>query len=68
MTNPVDYTAKRVLVLVGKYAGREGVCVGRSSESKRWAISPDGTDDIVQLAFETEFGLLADLSGDFTKN
>jgi len=28
---------------------------------KRWAISPDGSDKILQLAFEKEFGLLVDL-------
>ena len=46
----------------------EGVCVGKSSDGKRWAISPAGTDDIVQLVFEKEFGLLIDLSGEPDKN
>jgi hypothetical protein len=44
------------------------VCVGKSSDGKRWAISPAGTDDIVQLVFEKEFGLLIDLSGEPDKN
>jgi hypothetical protein len=68
VTNTVDHTGKRVPVLVGKYASREGVCVGRSLDGVRWAISPDGTDAIVHLAFEKEFGLLVDLSGDPDRN
>jgi hypothetical protein len=55
-----DLTKCRVLVLAGPYAGREGVCTGRSDDGKRWAISPDNTNEIVQLVFEREFGLLID--------
>jgi hypothetical protein len=32
------------------------------------AISPDSSDEIVPLEFETEFGLLVDLSGDPAAN
>jgi hypothetical protein len=63
-----DFTNYRVLILVGKHAGREGVCVGRSADGKRWAISPDGADEILQLEFEQEFGLLIDASGDPNNN
>jgi hypothetical protein len=58
----------RVIILVGDYAGHEGVCVGRSAEGIRWAISPDGTDEILQLEFEKQFGLLIDLLRDRVKN
>jgi len=63
-----NLTSTRVIVLVGQYAGREGICVGKSADGKRWAISPDGTNEIVQLVFEKEFGLLVDLSDDPKKN
>jgi len=60
----LNLTGKRVLILAGPHAGHDGVCVGRSADGKRWAISPDGSDEILQLEFESEFGLLVDLSGD----
>lgn len=59
-----NLTNARVIILVGHYAGHEGVCAGKSADGKRWAISPDGSDEILQLEFEKEFGLLVDLSGD----
>jgi uncharacterized protein (DUF608 family) len=63
-----DLTGNRVIILVGPYTGQEGICIGRSSDGKRWAISPDGSDEILQLIFETEFGLLVDLSADPESN
>jgi hypothetical protein len=36
--------------------------------AKKWAISPDSSDEIAPLEFETEFGLLVDLSGDPSAN
>lgn len=57
-----DLTGCRVLILTGRYEGREDVCAGKSADGKRWAISPDGSDKILQLVFEKEFGLLVDLS------
>ncbi|HUK81518.1 MAG TPA: hypothetical protein VLZ12_02695 [Verrucomicrobiae bacterium] len=57
-----DFTGSRVLILTGRYAGREGVCSGKSADGERWAISPDGSDEILRLVFEKEFGLLVDLS------
>lgn len=52
----------RVLILTGKYKGDEGVCLGEADRVGLWAISPDVSDEILSLAFETDFGLLADLS------
>ena len=58
-----DLTGCRVLILTGRYEGREGVCAGKSADGEHWAISPEGSDEILQLVFEKEFGLLVDLSG-----
>jgi len=63
-----DLSGSRVLILTGKRAGQEGVCVGKSAEGKKWAISPDGTDEILQLEFEKEFGLRVDCSGEPGRN
>jgi len=63
-----DFTGSRVLILTGNHAGQEGVCIGKSADRKKWAISPDGTDEILQLEFENEFGLLMDFSTDPEKN
>jgi len=57
-----DFTGCRVLILTGQHEGREGVCIGKSADGNRWAVSPSGTDEILQLVFEKEFGLLVDLS------
>lgn len=63
-----DFTGSRVLMLTGRYGGREGVCIGKSADGQRWAISPDGSDEILQLIFEREFGVLIDLSSDPKQN
>ncbi len=63
-----NFTNCRVLILTGQYTGREGICVGKSADGEHWAISPDGGDEIVQLFFETEFGLLVDLLSDPSSN
>lgn len=68
LTMKNDLTGCRVIILAGPFAGSEGVCVGKSADGKRWAISPDGTNEIAQLEFEKEFGLLMDLSSDPEKN
>jgi hypothetical protein len=57
----------RVLVLKGEFAGEQGVCLG-AADHGRFTISPDCTDAILTLEFETEFGLLVDLSCDPSKN
>jgi hypothetical protein len=40
----------------------------KSADGIRWTISPDGSDEILQLEFEKEFGLLIDLSFDPEKS
>jgi hypothetical protein len=65
---PGDFTGLRVLILAGQYKGREGVCTGKSADGGRWAISPDGSNEILQLVFETEFGFLVDLSANPDNN
>ena len=50
----------RVLITKGRYAGCEGVCLESAGDGKKWAISPDGTTEIIDLRFDEEFGLLID--------
>jgi hypothetical protein len=38
------------------------------ADGKKWAISPDSTEDIIPLVFEKEFGLLLDLSANPKRN
>jgi hypothetical protein len=52
----------RVLILTGEHKGEQGVCLGEADRAGLWAISPDGSDEILSLAFEKDFGLLVDLS------
>jgi hypothetical protein len=52
-----------VLIVTGEHQGEEGVCLGQADRAGLWAISPDGSDEILSLAFEKDFGLLMDLSG-----
>ena len=54
----------RVLILTGQFRGQEGVCLEEETPEGRWAVSPDGSDQILSLAFERDFGLLIDLSRD----
>jgi hypothetical protein len=56
------FSGARVIILYGEFAGQEGVCLGETEEGGLWAVSPDGSDAIVPLAFEKDFGLLVDLS------
>jgi len=53
----------RVLILCGKFRGGEGVCLGKAADGL-WAVSPDGSDEILSLEFEKDFGLCVDLSSD----
>jgi hypothetical protein len=57
-----------VLILTGEHKGKEGVCLGEADRPGVWAISPDGSDEILSLAFQKDFGLLIDLSSDPTRN
>ena len=52
----------RVLILTGRFKGEQGVCLGEADRSGLCAISPDGSDQILSLVFEKDFGLLIDLS------
>ena len=51
-----------MLILTGEHKGKQGVCLGEADRAGLWAISPDGSDEILSLAFEKDFGLLVDLS------
>jgi hypothetical protein len=64
----VRLTNAPVLILAGPHTGQEGVCIGRSADGRRWAVSPDGSDEILQLEFEKEFGLLVEVSGEPQNN
>lgn len=57
----------RILVTSGRYQGHEGICLGKSDDGK-WAVSLDGSDEVLHLGFEQEFSLLIDLSGDPARN
>jgi len=58
----------RVLILTGQFQGQGGICLGKAAQSGLWAISPDGSDEILPLRFEKDFGLLVDLSSDPPRN
>jgi len=60
---PKDFSGCRILILSGTHAGQEGVCLGRAADGKKWSVSPDATNEILNLTFEKEFGLLLDMSG-----
>jgi hypothetical protein len=66
--NSTQFEGARVLITGGNYRGREGVCLGRAGDGVRWAISPDGAAEILDLRFEEDFGLLVDLSSDPRRN
>lgn len=55
----VDPSGHSVIILAGKFAGREGACLGPVPDgSGRWAVSPDSSDEIVNLEFPEEFGIV----------
>lgn len=53
-----DPTGQRVIILAGRYDGCEGVCLGRAADGSGWMVSPDGTNEIVRMEFDKEFGIL----------
>jgi hypothetical protein len=63
-----ELKGRRVFITSGRYCGAEGVCLGKSADSRKWAISPDSSEEIISLEFEKEFGLLIDLSSDPQNN
>ncbi len=62
-TDAAHLQGARVLILQGEFRGAEGVCFGEVEAGGLFAVSPDGSDAILSLAFERDFGLLTDLSG-----
>lgn len=58
----------RVLILAGAHHGEEGICLGELGTGNRWAISPDSSNDILELTFEQDFALLLDLSANPSRN
>jgi len=63
-----EFSGCRILIVSGKCAGQEGVSLGKSSDENKWGVSPDSSNEILDLAFEKEFGLLLDITGDARKN
>jgi hypothetical protein len=63
-----DMEGARVLILSGEHKGEEGVCLGQADRAGFWPISPDGSDEILSLVFEKDFGFCVDLSSDPTRN
>ena len=62
-----QFEGARILITSGAYRGYEGVCLGKS-DNGTWAVSPDGTNEILSLVFEKDFALLVDLSSDPNRN
>ena len=68
MSAKLSLEGARILILKGRFAGEEGVCLGFAADRKQWAISPDSTDEIVPMEYEVDFALLIDLSGQAQRN
>ena len=68
MSAELPFEGARILILKGRFAGEEGVCLGFTADQKRWAISPDSTDEIVPMEYEVDFALLIDLSAQPRQN
>jgi hypothetical protein len=68
MKKPKDLAGCRVLIITGPHSGKEGICIGKAADGKKWAVSPDDSNIILELIFEREFGLLLDMPGDNTRN
>jgi hypothetical protein len=65
---PKDLSGCRILIVSGPHAGQEGICLGPAEDGKKWSVSPDDSNEILNLTFEKEFGLLLDMSGDAERN
>jgi hypothetical protein len=63
-----QFEGSRVLILRGDHAGTEDVCLGKTANGDKWAVSLDLNDKVLSLEFGTDFGLLVDLSSDPRKN
>ncbi len=66
--NLPDPTGKTVLILTGEFAGEEGVCLGRTASGKRWAISPNCSNKIIELKYDQEFGIVLNPGQDSHRN
>lgn len=65
----IDPSGRTVIILAGEFAGEEGTCLGRSpGEKDRWAVSPNSSDQIVNLLFEKEFGVILNSGQEPGKN
>ncbi len=53
-----DPTGKSVIILSGEFAGQEGFCLGPAGESGVFAVTPTTSNQILQLRFDTDFGIL----------
>jgi hypothetical protein len=61
---PKDLSGCRILIESGPHAGQEGICLGRAADGKYRPFSPVDSNELLNLTFEDEFGLLLDMSGD----
>lgn len=57
-----DPSGHRVIILSGRYAGQEGVCLGQATGGSQWMVSPDSTSEILPMEFDRDFGIL--IAGD----
>ncbi len=47
------------LVTTGEIAGEVGICLGRAPDTQDlWAVSPNSSEQIVNLRFDDDFGVL----------
>lgn len=53
---------KRIIIISGEHAGEEGTCLGRTSDGVHWAVSPNNDEQIFELEFDREFGVVVDAS------
>lgn len=53
-----DPTDKSVIILKGDFAGEEGYCLGPSGEAGVFAVTPRGSNRVLRLRFDEEFGIL----------
>lgn len=53
-----DPSEKSVIILVGNHAGEEGFCLGPAGEEGFYAVTPNGSNGILRLKFDSEFGIL----------
>ncbi len=65
----INPTGRTVIVLAGKFAGQEGVCLGAVTDgSGLWAVSPNSSSEIVSLEFPAEFGIVLNAGQESERN